>query len=619
MSSIAARKVQGILLMLFLATFNACNTKTSADYSEVNNYLSGYQKNKSQSQQAFFSYVKMADSVLSKIDNPISKATNNYLKGAYFISVSNNELALKFLNEVEVNLQKTSGFDSLLIASYLNICHVYTNFGNFDESLKIALKAKVLAEKNKDSIGFFGANYGIARMYQTKGDIDKAKQVLKQNAQINNDHWRLRSQHLLANIYGELGEIDSALQIDNRMIAEFKDKNMSDELSPFYNNKALCLNEKKLFDSSMMYFKASYDLDSISGNIRNMAVNYIDMAGMLVNRNEFATAISYAEKARELIKGKGLKPWEISALKVKYNVSTKTGNYQQALSINDSIKKIQKEVDNIKLTTSIEELNLVYETSKKEKTIQEQQNTILKKNLSILGAVILLLGAGLFVWNFKRKQKLQNELERISLQQEKEKAIQTAEETERQRISKDLHDNMGAYTSALLANVDKLKRSNAAEPELKNMKENAEQILASLRETIWVLNNKEISVQELYENFSNYCFKILRNFEHINFESVNKAEQSFILPAPAAIHINKILQECFQNSIKHSQCTQLRFTISGNLTFSLADNGIGFVESEVNKGYGLENLHWRAAQIQSIFQIESLPNNGTTATLIYKA
>ena len=64
---------------------------------------------------------------------------------------------------------------------------------------------------------------------------------------------------------------------------------------------------------------------------------------------------------------------------------------------------------------------------------------------------------------------MKQQLERILLAQENEKAIQTASEFERQRISRDLHDNMGAYTSALIANVDTLKQKNANEAELNKM------------------------------------------------------------------------------------------------------------------------------------------------------
>ncbi|HQS56403.1 MAG TPA: histidine kinase dimerization/phosphoacceptor domain-containing protein, partial [Sediminibacterium sp.] len=92
-------------------------------------------------------------------------------------------------------------------------------------------------------------------------------------------------------------------------------------------------------------------------------------------------------------------------------------------------------------------------------------------------------------------------------------------EKERQRISRDLHDNMGAYTSALMANVDKLKSVQGEHTELNKIQSNAEQILNSLRETIWVLNNKETNVSDFSDGFKTYCFNVLKNFEEISFES----------------------------------------------------------------------------------------------------
>lgn len=171
-------------------------------------------------------------------------------------------------------------------------------------------------------------------------------------------------------------------------------------------------------------------------------------------------------------------------------------------------------------------------------------------------------------------------------------------EHERRRISRDLHDNMGAYTTALLSNVEKLKLSTGPSQELDKMTDNAQQILSSLRETIWVLNNKEISVADFCDAFKNYCVKMLQHFEHIQFESEETILNNKMLHAAEAIHFDKILKEAFQNSIKHSGATQIWFKAEcvNHLKLSLHDNGCGFNNETITKGNGLENMQWRAKQ-----------------------
>ncbi|WP_439505008.1 histidine kinase [Sediminibacterium sp.] len=196
--------------------------------------------------------------------------------------------------------------------------------------------------------------------------------------------------------------------------------------------------------------------------------------------------------------------------------------------------------------------------------------------------------------------------------------IQEQLEFERQRISRDLHDNMGAYTSALMANVEKLKIIQGNIKELDKIQNNAEHILNSLRETIWVLNNKEIDIANFSDEFKNYCFKILRNFDNISFEAIENLEKSYLLKASDAINLNKILQEAFQNIIKHSKATRICFTIhaSDKLSMTLNDNGIGLDKSNKLNGNGLENMEWRANESNARLSIFSEENKGTTISIV---
>lgn len=222
------------------------------------------------------------------------------------------------------------------------------------------------------------------------------------------------------------------------------------------------------------------------------------------------------------------------------------------------------------------------------------------------GALLFIVYSVAQYFNRRKQDQL---LQKLQLQQELE--------TERQRISRDLHDNMGAYTSALIANVQQLKNKTGNTEDVQKMQGNAEQILASLRETIWVLNNKEISVEEFNDGFKNYCFKILKNFDHISFEGTEAIENNNLLTASTAIHLNKIMQEAIQNIIKHSTATQIKYSIVSKqqLTICIEDNGKGFDEMITKNGNGLENMRWRAAEAGFRLQIDSRTYQGTAITL----
>ncbi len=191
-------------------------------------------------------------------------------------------------------------------------------------------------------------------------------------------------------------------------------------------------------------------------------------------------------------------------------------------------------------------------------------------------------------------------------------------EGERQRISRDLHDNIGAYTSALIANVQQLKSTTGETGLLLNMEANAQSILQSLRETIWVLNNKETDVQVFSDGFKQYCIKLLRNYEHISFDVKEEIMLKRVLPAATAIHLNKIMQEAVQNSIKHAGADQISYNITCGLPLliQLSDNGTGFNIAAPSAGNGLENMRWRAAEAGMALTIKSQPGSGTQISIL---
>jgi signal transduction histidine kinase len=223
--------------------------------------------------------------------------------------------------------------------------------------------------------------------------------------------------------------------------------------------------------------------------------------------------------------------------------------------------------------------------------------------------VLSVLGLLTIFWQLSKYANKQKYLAKLKQQQQLE--------TERQRISRDLHDNMGAYTSALIANVQQLKSTIGENEHTQKMQTNAESILNSLRETIWVLNNKEIALQEFNDGFKNYCFKVLKNFDYIHFNAEENITINPILTAAKAIHLNKIMQEAIQNIIKHANATQINYCISdkNGIEIKISDNGSGFDINNTPTGNGMGNMQWRAKEVGLHLTVTSTPQQGTCITI----
>jgi len=197
--------------------------------------------------------------------------------------------------------------------------------------------------------------------------------------------------------------------------------------------------------------------------------------------------------------------------------------------------------------------------------------------------------------------------------------IQKTVHQERQRISRDLHDNIGAYATVLMASTEQLKMQTSEaviQQSAENISQNAQDIMSSLRETIWVLNNDVITITDFIDWFKVYAKKMLQQFpnKHILFkEQINKDFE--LLPAEA-LHLFRIMQEALQNTIKHGNSKNIIVSVESNksICISIKDDGKGFDKNNIINGNGLLNMQHRANEAGyelNIFSTEA----GTEITL----
>ncbi|WP_027377272.1 sensor histidine kinase [Kaistella palustris] len=185
-------------------------------------------------------------------------------------------------------------------------------------------------------------------------------------------------------------------------------------------------------------------------------------------------------------------------------------------------------------------------------------------------------------------------------------------------ISRDLHDNIGAYANSLIAKIDHLAgREKSPDAEhLKDIKENAETILSLLRQTIWVLNNSEISVESSFDYMKQYAMKTFKNTPiKVRFHEELVIIRTF--DATDASHIFRIFQEAAQNIMKHSNATKALISMVSTDKFELTieDDGDGFEPGKTAMGYGTQNMEERASKMGMSFHIASSPARGTKVTV----
>lgn len=227
----------------------------------------------------------------------------------------------------------------------------------------------------------------------------------------------------------------------------------------------------------------------------------------------------------------------------------------------------------------------------------------------------------LFLALLKRFQTLlKNQQEKLQMELDSQIRLQH----ERERISRDLHDNVGAQLSYIISNIDHIvETQNKDENRLNDVANTAKSAILNLRETIWAINNEQITVEDFYDRFKLYAANQVKNRPDLRLIFGENIVNNPILNPNQALNLFRICQEALNNALKYANAETLDIFIEANETtyfkFCLKDNGIGFDLSKNTEGtYGLKNMKARAKEMGAGFHIQSELGKGTTAEISMK-
>jgi len=211
--------------------------------------------------------------------------------------------------------------------------------------------------------------------------------------------------------------------------------------------------------------------------------------------------------------------------------------------------------------------------------------------------------------------RLETEIHRLGVQ------ARRAEEEERRRISRELHDEAGQSLQVLRLQLEMLERDapEALRPRLADARGVAEHTVDELRRIVAALGpgaldrlGLEPAVRHLAARFANLRLARLRT--RISVLSAD-------LPRETQEVIYRVTQECFVNIAKHSQATHVNLSLIAadkRIRLSVRDNGAGFcAETAIRKplAFGLAGMRERAALLGGTLAVRSVPGKGTTVVL----
>ena len=195
-----------------------------------------------------------------------------------------------------------------------------------------------------------------------------------------------------------------------------------------------------------------------------------------------------------------------------------------------------------------------------------------------------------------------------------------AEERERGRIARDLHEDVGQRLALLAIAIEQLKN------DLPNHTgESLDRLDAVWNQTLQILTDVKASAHELYSPRLEYLgiAGVMKSFceefgerKKVHIDFINESSPRLI-PPEVSICLFRVLQEALHNGLKHSGVQEFKVRLWNacyELHLSVSDSGAGFDPDTARKGQGLglTRMEQRIRLVNGIFSIESQPERGTT-------
>ncbi|MEX0685643.1 MAG: two-component regulator propeller domain-containing protein [Balneolales bacterium] len=202
-----------------------------------------------------------------------------------------------------------------------------------------------------------------------------------------------------------------------------------------------------------------------------------------------------------------------------------------------------------------------------------------------------------------------------------ELSLQQRIQKERERISRDLHDNVGSQITNLITGLEisnlhiKKNQNEQAISLLKNLDFDARKAITELRETIWLLDRNEISVYDFENHIRIFVKRQEYSLKNLSIKIESNFASNAVLNPAQSLHLLRIIQESLNNTRKYAEATgvKINFNVAGRrFNMLIKDNGIGMnLNYAVGTGNGLINISYRAKEMNGYSKIKSKMGKGT--------
>lgn len=469
--------------------------------------------------------------------------------------------------------------DSFLLADsynflglfYLNVDSTVASISNFEEGIRY-LKKKPATSKYLSLTAPHHLYGNLSEAYFKQKNYEKAlsaAQISYANAlKINNVRGMAIAHMSIGDVFAAINNIDTAIYYYESALT-FSNKNGDNDIVLLNNgNLANCFMYNSNSSKSSRYLQTGFSILQYNATINSFyALQFLKIAikvyTITKNKEGLNTAL---------------------LIKTKIDSNNLSNNNMQFQTIFQASLTNEKRLLNLELTDA------------------QQKQKIANSRLIISLVLFCLLGIGFLVYRYYLNQKL-------------------ALSAMRNKISQDLHDDIGASLSSLQVystvasqhlNNNPLKTKDL----LQKITEQSTLLMDNISDIVWSMKLGSEQVISFDAKIKNYVSDI---FAALNIEYVVQVDNNiddYIKASNAKRNILMIVKEAVNNVVKYSKASHVHIAVNkldNTILVVIKDDGIGFtLNKDIVKGNGFANIKKRIAELNGEATIESIPHLGTT-------
>lgn len=568
-------------------------------------------------------YLDAAISLAQRDDADSLKTVVNKHLAEYFLFAHQHDSVYHYSNKALASKHYLTSRALIDLYSIKGTAHYYES--DYSKSIMTHMEAEVIADSVNDDMGRAKVYNNIAISYLRIENWEEAEKYLNRSIELCK---KLDVKRGLAYNLGNLGIVYKNTNQYEKAITAYKEaveiaRQLDDKYAVARNMGNIGTLYEQLYnlDLALRYYEESYDLAKTLNDQSSLAITIHNIGSIYAKKRNFRRALQKYNASLSIAKTLN----EKSLIRDNYlglsEATEQLDRFDSSLDYRKLYEKYNDSVINENHLKDIGELNIKYESERKEKEILELSSDKIKneaelvKQESRIRLLTIVLLTGFFLFStvlIVARNRANNKKQKDIIY-----AISETQLKERKRIAQDLHDSVGGLLAIAKSSLENLDYNNASFDD--DIDKSIELLSSSSDQVRKISHNlmpSELIKFGLVSAIESYIDTIKGSDLIAQFYPHNMEVE---LDEAVQLNVYRIFQEIVQNVLKHAKATELNIYLNNHgkhLDLMVEDNGVGFEKDvKTTDGIGLKSIESRVKLMDGTMTVDSYLGKGTTINI----